>query len=69
MIHSAARMGNGHVTVQHPRHHEAPAPKRYVKNATAIADKPGADPDVLTAIPRIAGQLMLSAAGERRGRG
>ena len=67
MIDTAARMGNGHVTVQHPTHHEAPSPKRYVKGAFEIADKLGKDAEVITAVPRISGQMMVSTAGESRG--
>ena len=67
MIDTAARMGNGHVTVQHPEQHQTPSPKRYVPGALQIASKLRQDPDVTAAIPRITGQLMIAAAAESRG--
>ncbi|MCO4762991.1 MAG: ABC transporter permease [Myxococcales bacterium] len=69
MIDTAARMGNGHVTVQHPMQVQAPAPKRFISGTTALADKIKADPEVKHVSARIMGQVMLAAAGESRGAG
>ncbi len=67
MIDMAARMGNGHVTVQHPMQVQAPAPKRYISGVGALAKQLRADPQVVAALPRISGQMMVAAAGESRG--
>ena len=67
MIDLAARMGAGHVTLQHPEYLETPTLSRTVKNADALSALALDDPDVVRAVPRISGYLMLATAGQSYG--
>jgi ABC-type lipoprotein release transport system permease subunit len=70
MINLAARIGGGHVSLQHPDALErGEAPKRSI---TGVANKVRlalADPDVTGARVRITGHTMLGAGGNSRGAG
>ena len=67
MIDLAARLGAGHVTLQHPEYLDAPALSRTVRHTGALREVALADHDVLRATERITGQLMLNTARESRG--
>jgi ABC-type lipoprotein release transport system permease subunit len=67
MIDLAARMGGGHVSIQHSQYLEAPTLDHSVPNATAMAELALAHPLVIRAVPRISGQLMLATAGQAYG--
>lgn len=67
MIDTAAKMGNGHVTVQHRLQTEAPAPKRFVRGATGLAAQVVQTPGVRGAAARIMATAMVAAGGESRG--
>jgi ABC-type lipoprotein release transport system permease subunit len=68
MIDLAARLGAGHVTLQHPGYLDAPSLSRTVRMGS-LRDQVLRDPDVERVVPRIAGQLMLSTAGQSYGAG
>ena len=70
MIDLAARMGGGHVSLQHPQAlARGEAPRRSI---TSVADRARlglSDPDVVQARVRITGHVMLAAGGQSRGAG
>ncbi|MBW1880901.1 MAG: ABC transporter permease, partial [Deltaproteobacteria bacterium] len=66
-IDSAARLGSGHITVQHPEHLDKPTLSRTV---TETADKRATvetDADVAVAVERTTGQAMLATASDSFG--
>ncbi len=67
MINLAARLGGGHVTVQHHEYLDTPSLTRTVRNAGRLADLASQDPRVERAVARISGQAMLATAGESYG--
>ena len=67
MIDLAARMGGGHVTVQHPEFHEAPTLSRSVPGADALAEAAAAEDGVARVVQRVAGNLMLASARKNTG--
>jgi len=69
MIDLAARMGGGHVSLQHPELLDTPTFSRTVKGASALRDEVLADPDVERATLRIAGNVMLATAAQNQGAG
>ena len=70
MINLAARIGGGHVSLQHPDALErGEAPKRSITGVTDKVRLALADPDVTTARVRITGHTMLGAGGNSRGAG
>ena len=62
MIDKAARMGGGHVTIQHPEYLDTPSLTRTVEHADAVIALAEQDPLVTKAVPRISGQAMVSTA-------
>jgi len=66
-IDTAARMGGGHVRVQHPEYIETPSLKYSVVDTKNIRDLAAADPDVEVAVERIFGHVMLSTATDSFG--
>ncbi len=67
MIDLAARMGGGHVTIQHNTYQENPSLKKTVENINEkIASAEKID-GVVTAVPRIVGYTMLATARESLG--
>jgi len=67
MINIAARMGGGHVTLQHPEYLQTPSLKRTV---TGVGDKTRlalADPNVKRVVSRITGNTLLAAGGDSSG--
>ncbi|MGD2134573.1 MAG: FtsX-like permease family protein [Gemmatimonadales bacterium] len=69
MIDVAARLGSGHVTLQHPEYLEAPALSRTVRGTTELRALARVDREVTRAVDRITGQAMLSTAWQSRGAG
>ena len=67
MIDLAARMGGGHVTVQHADYLDKPSLSRTVPGADALAAVLAREPGVERVAVRIAGQLMVSTARESHG--
>ena len=67
MINIAARMGGGHVTLQHPEYLQTPSLRRTI---TGVADKSAralADPNVERVVSRITGNTLLAAGGDSSG--
>ena len=67
MIDLAARLGGGHVTVQHAELRDAPTLDRTVQGADSILARVLADPEVERGVVRIVGQTLLSTASSSRG--
>lgn len=67
MINLAARLGTGHVTIQHPGYQDAPSLKRTITGVSALRKTVLEDGDVLRAVPRITGPTMLATAGQSYG--
>lgn len=60
MVDVAARLGGGHVSLQHPEYLERPALKRTVDHGDELRGLAAADREVLRAVSRITGPTMLS---------
>jgi ABC-type lipoprotein release transport system permease subunit len=69
MINFAARLGAGHVTLQHPDYLEAPTLSKTVQGVDALKHLARAKPGVVRAVERVVGQTMLNTARESRGAG
>ncbi len=69
MIDLAARMGGGHVTLQHPEYLDRPALTRTVQGTKEKAARALEHPDVSRVTVRISGAVMLSTARESSGAG
>lgn len=69
MIDMAARMGGGHVTLQHPDYLDRPALTRTVPGTREKAARALQHPDVSRVTVRITGAVMLSTARESSGAG
>jgi ABC-type lipoprotein release transport system permease subunit len=69
MIDLAARMGGGHVTLQHPEYLDRPALTRTVPGARQKAARAIQHPGVSRVAVRITGAVMLSTARESSGAG
>jgi ABC-type lipoprotein release transport system permease subunit len=67
MIDLAARMGAGHVTVQHPEYLDTPTLSRTVDEATRLAATAAALPEVTHTVARVSGPTMLSTASDSFG--
>jgi ABC-type lipoprotein release transport system permease subunit len=67
MIDLAARMGGGHVSIQHEEYLDTPKLANSVEDVGAAAELAMAFPLVARAVPRISGQLMLATAGQSYG--
>ncbi len=67
MIDLSARMGGGHVTVQHPEYLDTPSLSRTVAGTDAVVAAALGDAEVDRAVERIGGQLMVSTARESYG--
>lgn len=62
MIDHSARLGGGHVVVQHPEYAETPSLKRSLQGTDALRARAEADPDVTRVVPRVSGAAMLSTS-------
>ena len=60
VIDTAARIGGGHITLQHPEYQDKPALNRTVTGGASKIAKIKELPHVTTVLPRITGQVMLS---------
>ncbi len=69
MIDLAARMGGGHVSIQHPEQLEIPTFSRTVEGASGLAERALEDRQVERAVLRIAGNVMVSSAEQSQGAG
>jgi ABC-type lipoprotein release transport system permease subunit len=69
MIDYAARMGSGHVTVQHTEYLALPSIKKTVTNVDKLVARAEAMPEVATSVPRISGTVMLATARQSIGAG
>ena len=67
MIDLGARMGGGHVTVQHSEYLDTPSLSRTVTGTDALIAASLGDAKVDRALARISGQLMVSTARESYG--
>jgi ABC-type lipoprotein release transport system permease subunit len=67
MIDLAARMGGGHVTLQHPEYLDSPTLSRSVQEVEALRRVALEDPDVQRVVTRISGHLMISSAVKNTG--
>jgi ABC-type lipoprotein release transport system permease subunit len=67
MIELAARLGGGHVTLQHPEHLDAPTLSRTVRDVEQLRAAALRDPDVVRVVTRISGNLMLATASQNYG--
>jgi ABC-type lipoprotein release transport system permease subunit len=62
MINHAARLGGGHVIVQHRDYLELPSLEKVVRAEPALLDAIAAEPEVRAVVPRIAGAAMLATS-------
>jgi ABC-type lipoprotein release transport system permease subunit len=69
MINVAARLGAGHVTLQHAEYLEAPTLAKTVHGTGALRELALGEPGVTGVVERIVGQTMLNTAWESRGAG
>ncbi len=67
MINIAARMGGGHVTLQHPEYLQTPSLKRTITGVKDKSAKALADPNVEKVVSRITGNTLLAAGGNTSG--
>jgi ABC-type lipoprotein release transport system permease subunit len=67
MIDLAARMGGGHVTLQHPEYLDTPTLSRTVGEAGRLREVALRDPGVTRVVTRITGSVMLSTATQNYG--
>ena len=66
-IDNAAKLGSGHVTIQHPEYRDRPTLNRTVTGTDAKRAVANDDPDVVKAVDRASGQAMLSTASDSYG--
>jgi len=69
MIDLAARMGGGHVTLQHPEYLELPTFSRTVRDAPRLREQMLEDAAVERATLRITGNLMVASPEQSQGAG
>ncbi len=69
MIDLAARMGVGHVAIQHSEYLDTPTLSRTVSDASALRELALQDPDVERVVSRITGAVMLASARKSTGAG
>ena len=66
-IDSAAKMGGGHVRIQHPEYLDTPSLKKTVTGTAGLRALAEDDPDVDKVVERIFGQVMVSTATDSFG--
>ena len=69
MIDLAARLGGGHVSIQNVEYLDSPMLRHSVQDSAELREQVLRDSDVLRAVTRISGQIMLSTAGKTYGAG
>jgi ABC-type lipoprotein release transport system permease subunit len=67
MIELAARMGGGHVSVQHPEYLDTQTLTRTIVAGPELQKRLLADPAVEALVPRISGHMMVATAGQSYG--
>ena len=67
MIDLGARMGGGHITLQHPEYLDTPSLSRTVTGTDALIEAAFGTGEVDRAVERLSGQLMVSTARESYG--
>lgn len=67
MINMAARLGGGHITVQHPEYDESPTLKHSVRDVSGIIEAAQGIEGAVRAVPRVVGQAMVNTAHESYG--
>ncbi|MCB9683091.1 MAG: ABC transporter permease [Alphaproteobacteria bacterium] len=67
MIDYAARLGGGHVTLQHPEYQDTPTLTRSIDHVDQLIALAQADPGVTKAVARVQGQAMVSTAAQSTG--
>src|SRR5262249_47708413 len=68
-IDLAARMSNGHVTIQQPDYPDSPPLQRTITSHAGLRARLAADRDVVKVVPRISGQLVVATATDSFGAG
>ena len=68
-IDLAARMSNGHVTIEQKDYRDSPSLERTVTGDAALRARIAADRDVVKVVPRISGQLVVATATDSFGAG
>lgn len=66
-IDNAARLGSGHVTIQHPEYLDRPTLSRSVEGTGDKRALAESDEDVIRAVDRTSGQAMLTTASDSFG--
>jgi ABC-type lipoprotein release transport system permease subunit len=66
-IDTAARLGNGHVTIQHPEYLETPTLSRTVEGTSELKGLASKIEDVKIVVERISGEAMVSTADDSFG--
>jgi len=69
MIDYAARLGGGHVVVQHADYQKLPALNKTVAASEDLLQRVAAHPDVRAVVPRIRGGAMLATSSNNVGSG
>ena len=67
MIDLAARLGGGHVTLQHPEYLDAPSLGRSIEGVSELRARAERDREVTRTVARITGQAMIASAREAHG--
>jgi ABC-type lipoprotein release transport system permease subunit len=67
MVDLAARLGGGHVTLQHFEYLDTPTLSRTIRSVENLREAALRDPDVERVVARIAGFVMLSTAEQNYG--
>ncbi|MBN1945346.1 MAG: ABC transporter permease [Bradymonadales bacterium] len=67
MIDTAARMGTGHVTLQHPDYLDTPKLALTLQGGEALREIAIEDRDVLRAVERISGEILIATARDSYG--
>lgn len=62
MIDHAARLGGGHVIVQHPEATESPSLEHTVRATSEALEQIAAQPEVRAVVPRVSGTAMLATS-------
>lgn len=66
-IDTAARLGKGHVTIQHPEYLDTPTLSRTVEGTSELRGLASRDRDVEMVVERISGQALVSTADDSFG--
>ena len=67
MIDLAARLGGGHVTMQHPDYRDTPSLKKTVRQTDGVLNAATSAPSVEKVTARITGPIMLNTSAESFG--